>query len=87
MAWLTTLDYGMDGLSAPMHKWRKIWFMHPPTEKNLSLMATEDGQVAKMTRLAQSLEGGVMFVHHQAMHSTYPLAVYMQRLRSPVASM
>ena len=23
--------------------------------------ATEDGQVAKMTRLAQSLEGGVMF--------------------------
>jgi hypothetical protein len=51
----------MDGLSAPMHKCQKIWFTYPPTEKNLSLMATEDGQVAKMTRLAQSLEGGVMF--------------------------
>ena len=55
------LDYGMDGLSAPMHKCQKIWFMYPPTEKNLSLMAKEDGQVVKMTRLAQSLEGGVMF--------------------------
>jgi hypothetical protein len=51
----------MDGLSASMHKCQKIWFMYPPTEKNLSLMAIEDGQVAKIMRLAQSLEGGVIF--------------------------
>ena len=56
-----TIDYGIDGLSCPMHKCQKIWFMYPPTEKNLSLMATEDGQVAKMIRLSQSLEGGVLF--------------------------
>jgi hypothetical protein len=58
---LTKVDYGMDSLSAPMHKCGKIWFMYPPPEKNLSLMAKEDGEVVKMVRLAQSLEGGVMF--------------------------
>jgi hypothetical protein len=51
----------MDGLSAPMHKSEKIWFMYPPTKKNLSIIGEDDGQVVPMVSLSQSLEGGVMF--------------------------
>ncbi|KAK9625528.1 hypothetical protein V6Z98_005601 [Aspergillus fumigatus] len=54
------IDYGMEGLSVPLGDCEKIWFMWPPTERNLSLMANESGQLAKLIRLAPLLEGGIL---------------------------
>ncbi|KAH1601520.1 hypothetical protein KXV92_006172 [Aspergillus fumigatus] len=54
------IDYGMEGLSVPLGDCVKIWFMWPPTERNLSLMASESGQLAKLIRLAPLLEGGIL---------------------------
>jgi hypothetical protein len=54
------LDYGMDGISAPLDGCTKIWFLYTPTLHNLALMAQERGQHGKLARLADRLEGGIV---------------------------
>jgi hypothetical protein len=50
----------MDGISSPVDECKKLWFLYPGTELNLSLMNREQGQHAKFARLPALLEGGMV---------------------------
>jgi hypothetical protein len=50
-----------DGISSPMGLCVKLWLVFPPTVQNLKLMASAEGQKAKLVRIGRKLEGGLLF--------------------------
>jgi hypothetical protein len=50
-----------DGISSPMGPCIKLWLVFPPTAHNLGLMASAEGQKAKLVRIGRKLEGGLLF--------------------------
>ncbi|CAG8957835.1 hypothetical protein HYFRA_00000175 [Hymenoscyphus fraxineus] len=49
-----------DGLSIPLGTCTKIWILFPPTPKNLSLLAKNEGRRSKTQRIGHLLEGGIL---------------------------
>jgi hypothetical protein len=56
-----SLQDSTDGLSVPLGACRKVWIVFPPSKKNLALLAKQEGRKAKVRRIGQQLEGGVIF--------------------------
>lgn len=54
------IDSG-DGISSPLGRCKKLWLVFPPTAKNLTLLKCAEGQKAKLQRIGQKLEGGLVF--------------------------
>jgi hypothetical protein len=50
-----------DGISSPMGPCVNLWLVFPPTLHNLKLMASTEGQKAKLVRIGRKLEGGLLF--------------------------
>lgn len=48
----------------------KIWVLYPPSEQNLRLMQTVEGQKAKLISLAAALEGGLIILT-TSVHAIY----------------
>ncbi|KAE8334465.1 hypothetical protein BDV24DRAFT_26640 [Aspergillus arachidicola] len=80
------IDYGEDGVSTPIGDCRKVWFMYPPTQKNLAAMANLEGQRHKLSPLSDTLEAGIvvkttsdhaLYIPAGCLHATFTLGGYL----------
>ncbi|KAE8372197.1 hypothetical protein BDV26DRAFT_286157 [Aspergillus bertholletiae] len=76
------IDYGADGISTPIGDCQKVWFMYPPTKKNLAAIANLEGQRHKLSRLSDTLEAGIvvqttsdhaLYIPAGCLHATFTL--------------
>lgn len=54
------IDYGADGISKTMGECEKYWFLFPPTQRNLDLLASVHGEQGRLRKLLNRLECGII---------------------------
>lgn len=60
----------------------KLWLVFPPTATNLGLMASAEGQKAKLVRIGRKLEGGLLLRQSRPRAFTCQLGAFIRSLLS-----